>query len=467
MIVRFLLKIFPFKLVLSVLDNGGEIMNSILSRMLIYYPATLLKGEPVFFLERQYRKSQFMSRKNLRSYQLNHLRKIVSFAYRKSRFYKELYDSNGFRPDDLVDISDINKIPIIDKRLLIENFKNMSILSYSLIASRKTTGGSTGQPVQLLKNPMALARERAATARGYNWAGVSSGDPQLRLWGIPHGERDAFKAGIIDFVSNRKRISAFNLTDDKMFSYYKEALWFKPKFIYGYVSAINEFANFIRRKGLKAIPSVESVVTTSEILTSSVRSNIENIFKAKVYNEYGCGEVGSIAHECEAGNMHIMADNLVLESESKGDVPGELIVTDLFNFALPLIRYRLGDFAILSDNACDCGRTLPLIRSLHGRAYDMLEMPDGRKVHPESAIYIFEDIQKRANVFEQFQVIQSSTKNIAVNIIPSDGYSDSVREMILQGVKSNLHEDICVTINIVDFIPREPSGKMRVVKKIF
>lgn len=442
-------------------------MNSFLSKIFVYYPATMMKGEPVFLLERKYRENQFMSRKDLRSYQLKHLIKVVTFAYKNSKFYRNLYDANGFSPNNLVELSDIKRIPLIDKKVLIDNYSIMSVPSFSLIASRKTTGGSTGQPVQLLKNPMALARERAATARGYSWAGISSGDPQLRLWGVPHGERDACKSGIIDFVANRKRISAFDLTDDNMFSYYKKALRFKPKFVYGYVSAINEFANFIKRKGLEGIPSIESIVTTSEILTSTVRSNIEKVFNVKVYNEYGCGEVGSIAHECEAGRMHVMADNLILEDDAETGDLGELVVTDLFNFSLPLIRYRLGDFATLSDNFCVCGRTLPLMDSLHGRAYDILDMPDGRKVHPESAIYIFEDIQRKVNAFEQFQVIQSSLIDIVINIIPSSGYSSSVRQMILKGVYKNLHKDMRVTINIVDFIPREPSGKMRVVKKAF
>ncbi|WP_375169920.1 phenylacetate--CoA ligase family protein [Marinobacter sp.] len=442
-------------------------MNSLISRSLFYYPATFLKGEPIPFLLKGYTNRQWQDPDRVKDFQLKRLKIIVDHAFSKSEFYKKSFADHGFHPSDLRKGEDIKLIPTIDKATLIAARDQLLTSRLRLFDSNKTTGGSTGQPVCLAKNPMALARERCATWRGYEWAGVEVGDSQLRLWGVPHSETDMLKSRITDLISNRRRISAFNLTDESMHQYYELAIQFRPSFLYGYVSAIVQFCNFIKRKKLPPLPSVKSVVTTSEVLSDVARKAIESILKVKVFNEYGCGEVGSIAHECEHGQMHIMADNLIVETDSEPNEPGEIIVTDLFNVSLPLIRYRLGDYATLTDELCPCGRTLPVVKKIHGRAYDILVMPDGRHVHPESAIYIFENIQKQGAVFSQFQVVQESPTDFKVIIVPGKEYSDRHRQGIIDEFRKKLDRNVKVDINLVENIAREASGKMRVVKRNF
>lgn len=442
-------------------------MNSLLSRLLFYYPSTLLKGEPIAFLSSEYSKNQYKALDEIKSLQLFRLKKITKIAYENSEFYRKLYDERGFDPYAIKGLEDLTRIPTIGKSDLIDSANEITTSGWHFLASSKTTGGSTGEPVRLIKNPMALARERTATNRGYNWAGITLGDSQLRLWGIPHGRNDAWKSKIIDLVANRKRISAFELTDQNLHNYYLDARKFKPKFIYGYVSAVNEFAHFIVRHNLAPIESLKCIVTTSEVLTDADRSNIEGAFKVKVYNEYGCGEVGSIAHECENGSLHIVSDNLIVETDSRKGEAGELIVTDLFNKVTPLIRYRIGDYGTLSEQKCDCGRTLPLLQSVHGRAYDLLLMPDGRQVHPESAIYVFEDLQKVDKFFSKFQVIQTSVDELVINVVPTSRYTKGVEKEIIENLKIQLHAGLNVKVNLVAAIEREASGKMRVVKRAF
>ena len=171
-----------------------------------------------------------------------------------------------------------------------------------------------------------------------------------------------------------------------MKEYYKKLVKIRPVYIYGYVSMIKEFASFIQENLYPPIPGLKCVITTSEILDQTSRDLIETVFDVKVYNEYGCGEVGSIAHECEHGNMHIMASNLILEIDNSGqsnEYDGEIIVTDLHNYSMPLIRYRSGDYAEFSDSGCKCGRGLPIIKKIHGRAYDVVVDPSNHKHHPE------------------------------------------------------------------------------------
>lgn len=439
-------------------------MHKNLSKALFYYPVTMLKGEPVALLLSDYRRNQWIGADKLGELQLSRFKKILAYAYKNSEFYRNLYDSAGIVPESVKSFDDLQSIPTVSKVDIIKNLSEMSVDHGRFFRSSKTTGGSTGQPVSIYKNPLALARERCATARAYEWAGISLGDPQLRFWGVPHSTVGKVKALITDLIANRKRVSAFDLTPESLNRYYHEALLFKPRFIYGYVSVIEIFAHYILDNRLSPLPSVKSVITTAEILTEKSRQVISQAFGVTVFNEYGCGEVGSLAHECEHGGMHVMSDNVLLEVEAGDLGSGEIIVTDFYNFTTPMIRYRLGDYATLSTKSCDCGRGFPLLESIHGRAYDVLHVPSGQRVHPEAVIYIFESIQSKTSAFEQFQVIQESRSQVLVRVIPNKNWTANIHDMLIRDLKRDISNDINYRINIVDEIYREGSGKLRLVK---
>lgn len=439
-------------------------MHKTLSKYFFYYPTVMLRGELVPRYLAEYRRFQHARPDEICRYQLAHFQRIVDHALHHSVFYQRLYKEAGLTDARaLQSEADLARLPAITKQDIINSQADICTPA-SRWASTKTTGGSTGEPVRIRKNPGALARERAATWRAYEWAGVSIGDPQGRFWGVPHAQANRRKAQAIDFVANRKRISAFNLTPDSLAEYYATLTRFHPAYLYGYVSAINTLADFVRERQLPPLPGLRSVITTSEILTPQIRANIEDAFKVRVFNEYGCGEVGSIAHECEHGGMHIMADNLYLQIDAADDDAGEIVVTDFFNTAMPLIRYRLGDFASRDAGACACGRTLPRLKGIHGRAYDLVKTADGRRIHPEAVIYIFEDIQKTSKAFLQFQAIQTAIDHIAVKIVPSPLWSESTQRHLVAELTRHIDSGMQFSIELCERIERERSGKMRVVK---
>ena len=228
---------------------------------------------------------------------------------------------------------------------------------------------------------------------------------------------------------------------------------------------MTEFAKFIIDKQYPKLPTLECIITTSEVLDEVSRELIESAFQVKVFNEYGCGEVGSIAHECEHGNMHILAQNLIVEidnQEGKGD--GEIVVTDLYNYAMPLIRYKLGDYANLTNATCACGRSLPIINKIHGRAYDVIVDPKGNKHHPEILMYIFEELKHRNAGIIQFQAIQKNKDKILINIVPDENYKKTIEEILVNMIHDKIHENIKIEFDYVTSIEREKSGKMRVIK---
>jgi phenylacetate-CoA ligase len=319
-------------------------MNPFLAKYLLYYPVTLINRENILYYQRIYNRFQWLDRDTSDRQRRHFLSAIFSYAKENSHYYHQILHN-------IESVADFGAVPFLTKQLLINEFKSICTPT-ARKASLKTTGGSTGEPVLVYKNADALARERAATWRSYEWAGIHVGEKQARFWGTPHSRKAFRKAILTDFISNRKRLSAFNLTEKSLYEYYRTLQRFNPRYLYGYVSMIKTFCDFLKSSKLAIPVSVTAIITTSEVLSEADRSFIESVCKVKVFNEYGCGEVGSIAHECEYGSMHIMSDNLwieVVDQNGEPAVTGEVVVTDFFNQATPLIRYRLGDFATLSE----------------------------------------------------------------------------------------------------------------------
>lgn len=436
-------------------------MNPRLARTLAYYPATLLRGERVRHFLQIYRKTQWWSPERIEQWQLTRLRKLLDLALASSALYRKRFRSAGIeRGEDICSLSDLCRLPVLTKGDLIEYLDQVRS-HRSRFCSAKTTGGSTGEPVTLYKNPEALARERAATWRCYEWAGLDLAAPQARLWGVPQTARGRLTAALADVFGNRRRISAFDLDVDSLIRYHGVLRAFKPHFIYGYASALDEYAAAVMRCGLERLQSVKCVISTSEVLTDATRDRIEAAFGVKCFNEYGCGEVGSIAHECEAGSLHVVSENLVVQDAS-GE--GSITVTDLFNAESPLIRYQVGDVATIRRSACACGRSLPILETVAGRAYDIVVTASGRKVHPEALIYVFEDLKGRGRAVRQFQVVQRAVDRIEVYVVPGEDWRGDYAEVIDRRMAEVLGQGMVCKIDLVDSISREESGKMRVVK---
>jgi len=441
-------------------------MHPFVSKYFFFYPVTFLHGENISRYLSRYKKFQYSDSQEIAAYQLKYLKKLLIHAQQTVPYYRDLFNEIGFDATNLKSISELKALPALTKPTIIKKTDQMRSASKYFYTSNKTTGGSTGQTVSILKNADALARERAATLRAYEWAGVAMGDPQARFWGIPLSQKNKLLYKAIDFISNRKRFSAFNITPNAMEEYYRSLLTLKPVYFYGYASILKEFASFVIEKGFPPLPSLRSIITTSEVLTDNVRELLERAFKCPVFNEYGCGEVGSIAHECEYHKMHIMSDNLIveIESDTSSNGTGEILVTDLFNYAMPLIRYRVGDYATLSNETCECGRTLPLISKIHGRAYDFIVSPDNKKHHPELLMYIFEELKQQQADILQFQVVQLAIDKLDIFIVRGDAYADEVSTMLVNRIHEKINSDFDISITFVESIKREASGKLRLIK---
>ncbi len=363
---------------------------------------------------------------------------------------------------------DLASLPFTTKEEIKHDASSFVSSEKFYFCTTKTTGGSTGQPVTLVKTREAMSAELAAAWRGYGWAGVGMGDKQARLWGVPFTQSGRIKARAIDFVCNRVRFSAFSFDEGALRGYYDAISRVRPVYFYGYASMLYQFAKFLKQSGLRLGYRPKAVISTSEVLYDAQREVISSALECPVFNEYGCGEVGTIAHECEHGALHCNTENLHLEiikdgSPCKQGEVGELCVTELNNKAFPLVRYRIGDFASLSTKPCPCGRKLPVLENLHGRQYDCIKTPDGRVFHGEFFMYIFEEIKRLDLGVDQFQVRQTAPDSFDIAVVPDGKFSDKTLSLIEKRVREQLGGNVTVRVRFVDGIQREASGKMRLI----
>jgi phenylacetate-CoA ligase len=436
----------------------------------IYRSAVTLRGEHTMFPQiKQLAALQWEDHAKVDARQKEKLSAVLTYAYTHSTFYREKWKAlSGVSAADSEAV--LATLPLVSKADLQRSFADFVAHPHVHRVSRKTTGGSTGEPITLLKDRRATAAERAAMWVAYGWHGIQIGDRAARFWGTATNHQRRIKAELSDFVMNRVRFSAFAFSDTDLATYWERCLADRPVYFHGYVSMLAQFARFVRAEGLdgRAL-RLNAIIATSEVLTEQQRAEIESAFAAPVRGEYGAGEIGSIAFECEAARYHIFTDNVFVEilrpdgSRAATGETGEIVVTDLNNRALPLVRYRIGDNGVLGP-PCSCGRSFPVLERIWGRAYDFVEDGEGKRLHGEFFMYFFEDLQKAGVPIRQFQVTQIAPRELRVAVVTDHSFP-AIRSKI-ESRLANLIKGVSVRADRVDVIERAPSGKMQVIKNL-
>jgi phenylacetate-CoA ligase len=434
----------------------------------VVYPAIVrLRGEEGVFdaLARLQRLEQLPA-EELRAAQQQQLRTALVYAAARSAYYRDHWPALDFERMDPFEA--LAQLPLVDKTTLQRHGSALEASPRPTRITRKTTGGSTGQAVTVLKDRGALAHEMAASWLAYGWFGVQRGDRAARFWGDPFTLKRKLRYAAADFAMNRLRFSAFAFDAAALRRYWERTCAFRPDYLYGYTSMLTEFARFVRAQGYDgASLGLKVVISTSEVLSDVHRQLLCDTFACPVQNEYGCGEVGPVAYGCEAGGLHVMTSNVVLEvlrsdgSPSQIGEPGELVVTDLNNRAMPLVRYRVGDFGVPAA-PCSCGRPYPTLERIFGRAYDFILGLDGSRFHGEFFMYLFEELRQAGHAFDQFQVVQTDARQIRADLVSAEAPSAALQAHLTRRLEEHL-PGIRLTVRHVPEIPRAASGKMRVI----
>jgi phenylacetate-CoA ligase len=238
----------------------------------------------------------------------------------------------------------------------------------------------------------------------------------------------------------------------------------RPQTIVAYASMLAHFVTYLDEKQILDLPAPDGIITSTDMLFPHQRALIERVFRTSVYDRYGCREVATIAAECaEHQGMHINTDRLIVEfvDEAGRPVepgqPGRVVVTDLFNYAMPFIRYDIGDVAIPDTKHCPCGRGLPLMKELIGRYADILRTPDGQFVSASALTTVLHKVPGLV----QSQLVQKAMNWLQVNTVRYPDYDAASEAIFAQHLAKFFGPKMRITFNYVDEIPKAASGKIR------
>lgn len=378
------------------------------------------------------------------------LKKTLRHAVAKIPYYHDL----GIKSDKIRDF------PILDKHVIRDNLDRLHIKTGEKVV-RNTSGGTTGEPVVFYQDQTSNDWG-AAVKIFYNWwAGYKEWQPLVKLWG---NERDIL-GGPVDpkrlfekHYMNVHVLNSFMMNEWDMDRYVKDINRLKPPMILAYVQSINELAKHIESKGLK-VHSPKGIMTSAGTLHDDIKETIKRVFKCKIFNRYGSREVGNVACNCEKDegmhlsifNQYIEILNEEMEHCQEGEI-GSIYVTTLTNFAMPLIRYKVGDMAMISDEPCSCGRGLPTIKKVVGREVDVFKTMDGYIVDGEyfTHLFYFKPVKK-------FQVIQKSLDKMVIKVVLEGELDKDEIEFACRKVMG----DIEIEWEELDEIPPTSSGKFR------
>ena len=430
----------------------------------------MARGESVLSEMQNYLKSQWISSDEMRHNQFIKLKDIIAHAYSNVSYYKRRFDHVGIHPNDIKCCEDIKYLPYITKEDL-SQLPRQNFLAYPI--GRKytvrRTSGTSGKPTVIYADRVCSAKTLATRYMCTSWYGVEMGDKQCRFWGSALRKKDKLKEKIKDTILNRVRISSPMTSNQDMDNFISTLLRFKPSYFYGYPSLLEKFADHINRFDRRLCIDIRLIISTAEKLHRYQREKIEDCFGTKVVDEYGCSEVDIIAFECPYGSMHIMSENLfveVINEENNQSKSGEIVITDLNNKLMPLIRYKLGDLGKLGKNECSCGRKLPVLKSIEGRTskIQFIRTPDGRDIHSVFFAYLFEDIADCGIKISHFRIIQENKNDIRVLVVIKD-QCDKMRNKLFSILKQNFisvfGNEMRLIIEYVKEIPvNDINGKM-------
>ena len=416
------------------------------------------------------RSIEHKSSQEIKAIQKHKLEKLLLHAHKNVPYYTKILEEADVVNGNIVNLDNFDKIPILTKDIIRTRFEELKSID---INKRdwylNTSGGSTGVPVKLVQDKLFWSRALATKIYFSLLAGKDIGQKEIQLWG---SERDVlkgtigFKAKVQNFIMNKVFLNSFLMSERNMKLYVKIWNKFRPVSVWAYVDSIYTFAKFIDENKI-IIWSPKSIIVTAGTLHEDVRIFVERVFKCKVINQYGSREVSDIAAECinqeglhvfeYAQYIEVLDDNL--NPVADGEV-GNLYVTNLNNYSMPLIRYDIGDLVRITNKKCSCGRGFSMLAEVTGRVTDHFRKKDGTLVHGEFFTHLF----YFKKWVKKFQVVQQSYNLVKVYIILCDKQNKKDMADIEYRIKAVMEQSCKVCFVFVNEIPLSKSGKFLYTK---
>jgi phenylacetate-CoA ligase len=407
------------------------------------------------------RRNLRLSRDELEALQRKKLRALLRHSYGSVPYYRNLFTEAGIEPEDINGAEDLHRIPVTSKTSL-QGQPPEQILAKGLDtarALRDVTSGSTGIPLKVYFTREDYLIRSLVFIRTFMAGGYRLTDRQAIVCDT------RFTAGRTHWYQKlgvfQKRYIPVHLDLDRQIEMLRE---YRPGHIHGYPKNLALIAGELLRRGLRDI-SPRVLHTGAELVSGKERALINAAFGVDMLDTYASIESGLIAWECPAHcGYHINMDCTVLEllADGRPARTGEharAVVTNLHSYAMPIIRYELGDVCLPSDATCTCGSHLPLMGIVEGRVDDMVRTPTGRMVSPNSLTNALEAVDG----IRQFRIIQKAVDTLLVLTVPGIGFSERTPAVIRGALGDLVGKEVRTDVSVVAEIPREPTGKIRAV----
>jgi phenylacetate-CoA ligase len=423
-------------------------------------------------VERQYdslNKTQWLSPADTRELQNEKLGRLIRHAYRNVPYYRARMQEAKLRPEDIRGQEDLHRLPLLTKELVRKHlyFDMMSETHDKREVLRINTSGSTGEPFVCFADKAQLEFRWAATLRSQEWTGYRFGDPTVRLWHQTLGmtKAQAFRERADAVLANRTYVPIFEMGDAALDAMIDVISRRRPTLIDGYAEAFDFIAQYIVSRGSRGkLPfQPQALMSSAQTLPARSREVIEKAFGCRVFDKYGSREFSGIAYECGAhAGHHVVSEGYIVELLVDGrpaepGETGEVVITDLNNYCMPFVRYRIGDLAqAMSAAPCTCGRGMPRIGDIQGRVQSIIQGIDGRYV---PGTFFAHCLKEYDHAIKRFQVVQEEPGALRFYVVKAGRYSDEVLEEVKATFRKYLGERLRIDVEFVENVQLVRTGK--------
>lgn len=412
--------------------------------------------------------SQWWPVEEIEQYQKDQLRRLITHAYETVPYYRRVFDERKLKPGDFVSLDDLQKLPVLTKELVKEHSRELLSTKFplkSLVFCH--TSGTTGKSLQFYHEPRAIQFRWAVWWRHRKRFGVEFNQPYATFTGLPAVPLEQTEPPFwrtnrsmrqtifpMHHIVTAKVGAIAERLNEGGFDYYS-----------GYPSILYVLAGLLEENGYRVQAPPKMIFTGAENLFEDQRHLMSRVFQSEVTDEYGFAEGCGNASRCEADVYHEDFEFGILECDKAqsigtGHQQGRIVATGFSSYAMPLIRYEVGDVGTWRKSGCACGRVSKLLTQIDGRAEDYVVTPEGRKILRFD--YIFKDTTNVRNA----QIVQKELGSISLNIVRRPTYSQSDEELLKKEIRNRISSTLSVNFQYVDEIERESNGKIRAVKSL-
>lgn len=390
-------------------------------------------GDPFYTYYKRLNQNLLLSKDALAHLQLAKLKKLVSYAKTNITLYRKRFAD--FDTETMKSLDEIRLLPVFTKGDLARAGKDAIARDGKRVVTRSTSG-TTGAPFHFVVSRDFFSLAIARHLRILDLAGLKIGDPWVMCTPLRYKTN-----AVYSFLTNRLVLDANQTTQERtppccpasprnrlepdqrtIRQFCTQIKLHKPKAIFSYPSTLIALATYIRKWDVPGI-KIKAVISSGETLSQDTRKFCAEIFSGDVYNLYGTTEFPSIAQECvEHKGLHIFSDSYFVEFLSDGAI----LITDLDNYTMPFIRFRIGDYGLLMSGSCSCGLALPLMEIIKGRTSDLLITRDGKFLRRS----FFAAVLEKNPEVKKFEIIQDHRREITISIILAKPLSDARQQFL-------------------------------------